>query len=62
MVTVKVNTISTSTTNNVAMQVPLNLKNLASAPATANSSAGDIYYNTTTNKVQFYNGTAWSDL
>ena len=62
MTNVKVNTISTSSGNNVAMQVPLNLKNLASAPATANSSAGDIYYNTTTNKVQFYNGTAWSDL
>ncbi len=62
MVTVKVNTISTSTGDNIAMQVPLNLKNLASAPATVDSSAGDIYYNTTTNKVQFYNGTAWSDL
>ena len=62
MVNVKVNTISTNDGNNVAMQVPLNLKNLASAPATANSSAGDIYYNTTTNKVQFYNGTSWNDL
>ena len=62
MTNVKVNTISTSSGNNVAMQVPLNLKNLSSAPATADSSAGDIYYNTTTNKVQFYNGTAWADL
>ena len=62
MVNVKVNTISTNDGDNVAMQVPLNLKNLASAPATANSSAGDIYYNTTTNKVQFYNGTSWNDL
>jgi hypothetical protein len=62
MVTVKVNTISTSTGDNIAMQVPLNLKNLSSAPATVDSSAGDIYYNTTTNKVQFYNGTAWADL
>ena len=62
MTNVKVNTISTSSGNNVAMQVPLNLKNLASAPATADSSAGDIYYNTTTNKVQFYDGTSWNDL
>lgn len=62
MANVKVNTISTSSGNNVAMQVPLNLKNLASAPATVDSSAGDIYYNTTTNKVQFYDGTAWADL
>ena len=62
MANVKVNTISTSSGDNVAMQVPLNLKNLASAPATVDSSAGDIYYNTTTNKVQFYNGTAWADL
>jgi len=62
MVNVKVNTISTNDGDNVAMQVPLNLKKLASAPATADSSAGAIYYNTTTNKVQFYNGTAWADL
>lgn len=62
MATLKVNTIATSTGNNIAMQCPLNLKSLASAPATANSSAGDIYYNTTTNKVQFFNGTSWNDL
>ena len=61
MVTVKVNTISTSTGNNIAMQVPLNLKNLASDPADVDSTAGDIYYNTTSNKVRFYS-TSWSDL
>ena len=61
MVTVKVNTISTSTTNNVAMQCALNLKNLASDPAANVSSAGDIYYNTTSNKVRFYS-TSWNDL
>ena len=61
MVTVKVNTISTSSTNNVAMQVPLNLKNLSSDPAANVSSAGDIYYNTTSNKVRFYS-TSWNDL
>lgn len=61
MVTVKVNTISTSTTNNVAMQCALNLKNLSSDPAANVSSAGDIYYNTTSNKVRFYS-TSWNDL
>jgi hypothetical protein len=61
MVTVKVNTISTSTGNNIAMQVPLNLKNLASDPADVDSTAGDIYYNTTSNKVRFYS-TSWNDL
>ncbi len=61
MVTVKVNTISTSTGDNIAMQVPLNLKNLASDPAAGVSSAGDIYYNTTSNKVRFYS-TSWNDL
>jgi len=60
MVTVKVNTISTSTTNNVAMQCALNLKNLSSDPGSGNT-AGDIYYNTTTNKVRFYS-TSWNDL
>ena len=61
MVTVKVNTISTSSTNNVAMQCALNLKNLASDPAAGVSSAGDIYYNTTSNKVRFYSS-SWNDL
>jgi hypothetical protein len=61
MANVKVNTISTSTTNNVAMQCALNLKNLSSDPAANVSSAGDIYYNTTSNKVRFYS-TSWNDL
>jgi len=26
------------------------------------SAAGDIIYNTTDSKVQFYNGSAWNDL
>jgi len=62
MVTVKVNTISTSSTNNVAMQCALNLKNLSSDPAANVSSAGDIYYNTTSNKVRFRSSSAWNDL
>ena len=63
MVTVKVNTISTSTGNNIAMQVPLNLKSYTTTERNAlTSSAGDVIYNTTDSKVQFYNGTAWADL
>jgi len=60
MANVKVNTISTSTTNNVAMQCALNLKNLSSDPGSGNT-AGDLYYNTTTNKVRFYSS-SWNDL
>tara|TARA_R100001460_G_scaffold12828_2_gene29243 strand:+ start:256 stop:444 length:189 start_codon:yes stop_codon:yes gene_type:complete len=62
MVTVKVNTISKASGNNVAMQVPLNLKNLASDPADGVSAAGDMYYNTTSNKVRFRSNSAWGDL
>ena len=63
MVTVKVNTISTSSTNNVAMQVPLNLKSYTTTQRNAlTSAAGDIIYNTTDSKVQFYNGSVWGDL
>ena len=63
MANVKVNTISTSSGNNVAMQVPLNLKSYTTTERDAlTSSAGDIIYNTTDSKVQFYNGSSWADL
>ena len=63
MANVKVNTISTSSGNNVAMQVPLNLKSYTTTERDAlTSSAGDVIYNTTDSKVQFYNGTSWNDL
>jgi len=63
MVNVKVNTISTNDGNNVAMQVPLNLKSYDTTARDAlTSSAGDVIYNTTDSKVQFYNGTSWNDL
>jgi hypothetical protein len=63
MVNIKVNTISTNDGNNVAMQVPLNLKNYTTTERDAlTSSAGDVIYNTTDSKVQFYNGTSWNDL
>ena len=63
MTNVKVNTISTSSGNNVAMQVPLNLKSYTTTDRDAlTSSAGDVIYNTTDSKVQFYNGSSWNDL
>lgn len=63
MVTVKVNTISKASGNNVAMQVPLNLKSYTTTARNAlTSAAGDMIYNETDNKVQFYNGTTWNDL
>jgi hypothetical protein len=63
MVTVKVNTISKASGNNVAMQNSLNLKSYTTTQRNAlTSAAGDIIYNTTDSKVQFYNGSAWGDL
>tara|TARA_B100001094_G_scaffold175145_1_gene169317 strand:- start:1052 stop:1243 length:192 start_codon:yes stop_codon:yes gene_type:complete len=63
MATLKVNTISKSSGNNVSMQDPLNLKSYTTTQRNAlTSAAGDIIYNETDNKVQFYNGSAWNDL
>ena len=63
MVTVKVNTISKASGNNVAMQNSLNLKSYTTTQRNAlTSAAGDIIYNTTDSKVQFYNGSTWNDL
>ena len=63
MANVKVNTISTSSGNNIAMQVPLNLKSYITTERNAlTSAAGDMIYNTTDSKVQFYNGSSWNDL
>ena len=63
MATLKVNTISTSTGDNVAMQCSINLKSYTTSERDAlTSAAGDMIYNTTDSKVQFYNGSAWNDL
>ena len=35
---------------------------LASDPVGVSTSAGSIYYNTTDDKLRFYNGTAWDDV
>ena len=63
MTTLKVNTISKSSGNNVAMQDSLNLKSYTTTERNSlTSAAGDMIYNTTDSKVQFYNGSAWNDL
>ena len=63
MANVKVNTISKVSGNNVAMQVSLNLKSYTTTQRNAlTSGAGDIIYNSTDSKAQFYNGSSWNDL
>ena len=59
----KVNTIAKSSGNNIAMQDSLNLKSYTTTQRNAlTSAAGDMVYNETDNKVQFYNGSSWNDL
>jgi len=63
MATLKVNTLSTSTGDNVAMQCSLNLKSYTTTDRDSLTSvAGDMIYNETDSKVQFYNGSSWNDL
>ena len=63
MTEVKVNTIVLASGNNISIDVPLNLKSYStSARNSLTSAAGDIIYNTTDSKAQFYNGSSWSDL
>jgi len=63
MATLKVNTISKSSGNNVSMQDPLNLKSYTTTQRNSlTSAAGDMIFNTTDSKVQFYNGSSWNDL
>ena len=63
MTEVKVNTIVLASGNNISMDVPLNLKSYTTtARNSLTSAAGDIIYNTTESKVQFYNGSSWNDL
>ena len=63
MANVKVNTISKVSGNNVAMQVSLNLKSYTTTQRNAlTSAAGDIIYNTTDSKAQFYIGSSCNNL
>ena len=51
----KVNTIAKSSGNNIAMQDSLNLKSYTTTQRNAlTSAAGDMIYNSTTNKPQLY--------
>ena len=59
----KTNQIATNDGNNVAIDNSLNLKSYTTTQRDALTSvAGDMIYNSTTNKVQVYNGSSWSDL
>ena len=63
MATLKVNTISKSSGNNVAMQCSINLKSYTTTQRDAlTSAAGDMIYNTTDNKIQGYENGAWANL
>ena len=56
----KTNKISTNDQNNVAIDNALGLKSYDTTAMNALTSvAGDMIYNTTENKVFFYNGSAW---
>tara|TARA_Y100001970_G_C14256865_1_gene876206 strand:- start:4009 stop:4197 length:189 start_codon:yes stop_codon:yes gene_type:complete len=61
--TLKVNTLSKVSGNNITLNHPLNLKSYTTtARDSLTSAAGDMIYNSTTNKIQFYNGSAWNDF
>jgi hypothetical protein len=63
MANVKVNTISKVSGNNVAMQISLNLKSYTTTQRDAlTSAAGDMIFNSTDSKAQFYNGSSWNNL
>jgi hypothetical protein len=63
MAVLRVNTISKQSGNNIAMNNSLNLKSYTTSQRDAlTSAAGDIIYNSTTSKAQFYNGSSWADL
>ena len=56
----KTNKISTNDQNNVAIDNALNLKSYTTAQRDALTSvAGDAIYNTTTGKVEYYDGSSW---
>jgi hypothetical protein len=63
MTQLKVNTISKQSGNNISMNCALNLKSYdTSGRNSLTSVAGDVIYNSTDSKPQFFNGSSWSDL
>ena len=60
MSTLKTNTIATNNANNVSMDNSLKLKNYTTTERDALTSvAGDMIFNSTESKVQYYTGTEW---
>ena len=59
----KTNQIATNDGNNVAIDNSLNLKSYTTTQRDALTSvAGDMIYNSTLNKVQIHNGSAWANI
>ena len=59
----KTNKISTNSNNNVALDNSLNLKSYTTTQRNALTSAtGDVIYNSTDNKPQYYNGSEWKNF
>ena len=59
----KTNKISTNSNNNVALDNSLNLKSYSTTDRNSlTAAAGDMIYNTTDSKPQFYDGSSWVDL
>ena len=62
MSTLETNSIGKYNGNNVSIDDALNLKSYTTTQRDSlTSSEGDLIYNSTTNKVQVYNGSAWED-
>ena len=60
---INVNTVEKQSGNNISIDNSLNLKSYTTTQRNAlTSAAGDMIYNTTDSKVQFYNGSSWNDL
>ena len=63
MSTLETNSIGKYNGNNVSIDDALRLKSYTTTQRDAlTSAAGDMIYNSTTSKVQFYNGSSWNDL
>lgn len=62
MASLKVNTLTKQSGNNISMDVPLNLKSYTTTQRNALTSvAGDVIFNSTAAKIQFYNGSSWTN-
>ena len=63
MSTLETNSIGKYSGDNVSIDDALNLKSYTTTQRDALTSvAGDMIYNTTESKPQFYNGSSWNDL